>query len=235
MKSRSRQLFDLNIRAAETSRLAARQRAAFLADPPSTLGAAYDSVFHHFHPFEVPRATALTPTPISTCAASWLDLRSRVPISTLRTPRAELEPRYFTQARVPQALMSVDSFGLPVAVELLVFRRSPTDRSLSDWRANLIVKFNRPLGDLEFHVLFYDVHDGVPTLCRRSRHLRRRSQPANLRPTNPLRRPRYQPNRNMEGVITVRRQEVATFRFGIVGEESRRSGEVDFTGDDGDE
>ena len=137
---------------------------------------------------------------------------------------------FMTQARVPRGL---DERGLLSFVRHNRTARlqEVTDRPLAerDWRANLVVKFNRPLGDLEYHVLFYDVHDGPRRFVDDlTTYVGDRTQRTFLQRIR-LRRPRYGPNRNMEGVVTVRRQEVTTFRFGLIGEEIRRSGEVDFT------
>jgi len=140
---------------------------------------------------------------------------------------------YITQARVPRGL---DERGLLNFVRRNRTTRlqEVTDRPLAerDWRANLVVKFNRPLDDLEYHVLFYDVHDGPRRFVDDlTTYVGDRTQRTFLQRIR-LRRPRYGPNRNMEGVVTVRRQEVTTFRFGLIGEEVRRSGEVDFTGEE---
>jgi len=180
----------------------------------------------------------LHPAPLLTLlAVTLLGLAIASPDLGTADAQARIRAQVFlTQARIPQGL---DERGL------LRFARGNrtarlqevTDRPLAerDWRANLVVKFSRALGDLEFHVLFYDVHDGprrfVDDLATYVGDRNQRTFVQRIR----LRRPRYQPNRNMEGVITVRRQEVATFRFGIVGEEVQRSGEVDFTGSDDDE
>ena len=156
-------------------------------------------------------------------------------ISLPSPPPADAQRRigcqvFLTQARVPRGL---DERGLLRFVRRHRTSRlqEVTDRPLAerDWRANLVVKFNRPLDDLEFHVLIYDVHDGprrfMDDITIYVGDRTQRTFKSRIR----LRRPRYAPNRNMEGVITVRRQEVTTFRFGKVGEEVRRSGEVDFT------
>jgi hypothetical protein len=47
-----------------------------------------------------------------------------------------------------------------------------------------------------------------------------------------LDRPPFKPNRQMELVVTVKRAEVGTLRFGVLGEEIKRSGEVSFSDDD---
>ena len=44
-----------------------------------------------------------------------------------------------------------------------------------------------------------------------------------------LSRTSFKPNRNMELVVTVKRDEVGRIKFGVVGEEAKRSGEVSFS------
>jgi len=94
----------------------------------------------------------------------------------------------------------------------------------------MVTAFNRPVGDLEFQVLFYDVEDGArrflgPPLATFVNDRTQRTFVQRIR----LRRPQFKPNRRMEMVITVRRQEVGRTRFEVIGERIRHSGEVTFT------
>lgn len=99
------------------------------------------------------------------------------------------------------------------------------------WKAELVIQFNRPVGDLEFQVLFYDIHDGPRRFVQdMSTFVNDRSQKTFVQ-TVKLSRKDFKPNRNMEMVVTVRRQEVGRLKFGLIGEEKKRSGEVSF-GDD---
>lgn len=99
------------------------------------------------------------------------------------------------------------------------------------WTANMVVQFNAPPGDLEFAVLFYDVHDGPRRFVEdMSTYVNDRTQKTYLQRIN-LPRKRFKPNRNMELVVVVRRQEVGKLKFQVLGEEERRSGQVSF-GDD---
>jgi hypothetical protein len=47
-----------------------------------------------------------------------------------------------------------------------------------------------------------------------------------------LERPKFKPNRRMELVVTVRREEVGRANFDMIGEEVQRSGTVSFSDDD---
>lgn len=143
---------------------------------------------------------------------------------------------YLTQARIPR---DVSERGLINFAKRNRSKhlRETTDAPIKqrDWRAEMVVAFNRPVGDLEFHVLFYDIHDGPRRFVEdMSTFVNDRDQKTFVQRVR-LERPRFRPNRDMELVVTVRRQEVGRQRFGLVGEEIRRSGEVDFTADDEDD
>lgn len=101
-----------------------------------------------------------------------------------------------------------------------------------EWRANLVISFNRPPDDLEFHVLFYDTQDGPRRFLRdMSTYVNDPHQKTYVQRIR-LERPEFQPNRRTEMVVTVRRAEVARRSFHLLGEERRRSGEVSFSEDE---
>ncbi len=140
---------------------------------------------------------------------------------------------YIVQAKIPRKLTEKG---------LIRFARSHNSKRLREtnepklddrsWKANLVVAFNQPPGDLEFQVLFYDVHDGPRRLVEDlSTFVNDRSQKTYLQKIS-LSRKRFKPNRNMELVVVVRRQEVARMKFGVLGQEPRRSGTVDFSDDE---
>ncbi len=98
--------------------------------------------------------------------------------------------------------------------------------------AEMVTQFNAPPGDLEFHVLFYDIHGGSRQFVEdMSSFIDDRKQKVFLQRIK-LPRPRFKPNRRMELVVTVKRNEVGSLKFITEGEEVRRSGTVDF-GDNG--
>ncbi|MCA9583134.1 MAG: hypothetical protein KC416_15150 [Myxococcales bacterium] len=100
------------------------------------------------------------------------------------------------------------------------------------WLGNLVIAFNAPPKDLEFHVLFYDVEEGTPRFVKdMSTFISDRSQKTYLQKFK-LPRPDFKPNRRMEMVVTVRHQEVARHRFELRGERKRHTGRVDFSEDD---
>lgn len=102
------------------------------------------------------------------------------------------------------------------------------------WNAELVIQFNRAPNDTEFHVLFYDTQDDTPRfvedLSVYVNDRRERTYVHRIR----LRRPRFRPNRRMEMVVTVRRDEVARESFQLVGEERERTGEVSFSDEETD-
>jgi len=145
---------------------------------------------------------------------------------------------YLTQRRIPTRLTERGLIGFARrhnARRLL----EVTDRPLAEreWKAEMVTSFNRPPGDLEFHVLFYDIEDGAPRFVQdMSTFINNRSEKTFLQRVR-LRRGRgrhsgFQPNRRMEMVVTVRRHEVARQRFELVGEELQRSGTVSFSDDE---
>jgi len=140
---------------------------------------------------------------------------------------------YLTQARVPTKTTERGLIAFARGRQARVLRET-TDTPLPQrkWLAEMVTSFNRPPGDLEFHVLFYDIHDGPRRFVEdMSTFVNDRSQKTFVQRVR-LERPRFRPNRNMELVVTVRRMEVGRQRFGLVGEEPRRSGQVDFSDED---
>ena len=97
--------------------------------------------------------------------------------------------------------------------------------------ADMVTQFNAPPGDLEFHVLFYDITDGARQFIEdMSTFIDDRKQKVFLQRVK-LPRPRFKPNRRLELVVTVKRAEVGSLKFIVDGEEKRHSGRVDFGSD----
>ncbi|MGD8606384.1 MAG: hypothetical protein PVH21_03750 [Myxococcales bacterium] len=113
--------------------------------------------------------------------------------------------------------------------------RETTDTPVPDrqWKANLVVRFNAPVGDSEFGVLFYDIQTAdrkfiAPAMTVFVNDRNQRTIVHKLH----LKRPQFEPNRRLEMVVTVRRQEVGRYRFQILGDRVQHSGEVTFTDDE---
>jgi len=140
---------------------------------------------------------------------------------------------YITQARIP---------GAGTERALIGFARGHSARILNEtteavltqrkWLANLVVAFNSPVNDLEYHILFYDIEDGPRRfIVDMNIFVNDRNQRTFVQPIR-LPRPTFRPNRRTELVVTVSRQEVGGARFAIAGEEPRRTGRVDFSEDE---
>ncbi|MCB9594348.1 MAG: hypothetical protein H6719_16575 [Sandaracinaceae bacterium] len=137
---------------------------------------------------------------------------------------------HVTQAQVPGNLTERGLIAFARRHHAARLRESSEEELNSRvWRANAVFAFNQPPGDLEFHALFYDVTDGGRNFIREmSVFVSDRTQRTVLHRIQ-LPRPMFQPNKRIEMVVTLRRQEIGTTRFIIDGEEIRHSGQVDFT------
>jgi len=137
---------------------------------------------------------------------------------------------YIVQARIPRKLTERGLIRFARAHNTRRLRET-NERKLKDrcWKAHLVVAFNQSPGDLEFQVLFYDIHDGPRRLVEDlSTFVNNRAQKTYLQKIS-LSRKRFKPNRNMELVVVVKRQAVASLKFGVLGQAIRRSGTVNFS------
>ena len=137
---------------------------------------------------------------------------------------------YLVQTKIPNKLTekALIAFARRNANKLL---RETTDAPVKErkWQADMVVSFNAPVNDMEFQVLFYDIHDGPRRFVNdMSTMVNDRSQKTFVQKVT-LPRPSFKPNRQMELVVTVKRAEVGRLKFGVVGEEVKRSGEVSFS------
>jgi hypothetical protein len=140
---------------------------------------------------------------------------------------------YLTQRKLPQAKTENQLLGF--------MRSSKTTRLLETtepkleerkFMAEMVTQFNAAPNDLEFHVLFYDIHDGARQFVEDlSTFVDDRHQKVFVQRIK-LPRPRFKPNRRMELVVTVKRAEVGSLKFITQGEEKRNSGVVDFNSSD---
>ena len=141
---------------------------------------------------------------------------------------------FLTQRGIPSKLseMGVIRFARQNRVTRL---RERTDAPVEKryWFANMVAAFNSPLGDSEFEVLFYDIQTAhrkfiAPAMTVFVSDRNQRTIVHKLK----LRRPQFEPNRRLEMVVTVRRQEVGRYRFQILGDAVQHSGEVNFSEDE---
>lgn len=136
---------------------------------------------------------------------------------------------YLTQAKIPGGMSEKAMLGFARGHTSKLLQESDGDVKARKWTANLVVSFNRPVDDMEFTVLFYDVNDGPRRFIEdMSTMVSNRSEKTFVQRIN-LPRPTFKPNRQMELVVTVHREEVGKLKFGVVGEEIKRSGQVSFS------
>jgi hypothetical protein len=137
---------------------------------------------------------------------------------------------FLTQAKIPPKLTEKGLLGFARGNSMKLLHES-TDAEVKQrkWKANLVVSFNKAIDDMEFNVLFYDVQDGPRRFVEdMSTMLNKRDEKTFVQPLT-LSRPTFKPNRQMELVVTVKREEVGRLKFGVLGEEIKRSGEVSFS------
>jgi hypothetical protein len=141
---------------------------------------------------------------------------------------------YLTQKGIPRSLSEAGVLRFVrqhKATRLYETKEQPIDER--HWRASLVASFNAPVRDSEFEVLFYDIQTA-------ERKFIAPAMTVFVNDTNQktivhkmyLKRPQFEPNRRLEMVVTVRRQEVGRYRFQILGDAVQHSGEVTFTDDE---
>lgn len=136
---------------------------------------------------------------------------------------------YLTQAKIPGGMSEKALIGFARSHNSKILQETSGELKDRKWKANLVVSFNRPIDDMEFSVLFYDVHDGPRRFIEdMSTMVSNRKDKTFVQPIS-LPRPAFKPNRNMELVVTVRREEVGRLKFAVSGQEAKRSGVVSFS------
>lgn len=137
---------------------------------------------------------------------------------------------FVTQAAIPRGLSEKALVGFARGHQARIMQETTeADLAQRHWAGNMVVQFNTPPGDLEYHALFYDVTDGVRNFIDdMAIYVHDRDQRTYVQRIN-LARPRFRPNRRLEMVVTVAHAEVGTTRIEVRGEEVRHSGTVDFS------
>lgn len=136
---------------------------------------------------------------------------------------------YLVQSRIPRTLSEKGLLG---------FARRSNRRKLEEdkskplkerfWKATMVTAFNKPVNDLEFQVLFYDITEARRFISPpMSVFINDRSQKTFVQDIR-LKRPDFKPNRKMELVVVIRRKEVGKHRFEMLGEVPRNTGVVNF-------
>jgi hypothetical protein len=165
-------------------------------------------------------------------AAVWVALFAA--LSALPAEAGSLKAQIFlTQAKIPSGLTEKGLIGFAKKNHQKLLHES-TDAEIKQrkWKSNMVVSFNKAVDDMEFTILFYDVHDGPRRFVEDlSTMVNKKTEKTFVQPIT-LYRPNFKPNRNMELVVTVKREEVGRLKFGVLGEEIKRSGQVSFSDDE---
>jgi hypothetical protein len=139
---------------------------------------------------------------------------------------------FITQAKIPSGLSEKGLLGFARGNSMKLLHETDGDVKQRKWKANLVVSFSHSVDDMEFTVLFYDVQDGPRRFVEdMSTMVNNRNEKTFVQPIT-LSRPTFKPNRQLELVVTVKREEVGKLKFGVLGEEIKRSGEVSFSDDE---
>jgi hypothetical protein len=159
--------------------------------------------------------------------AASLAALALLPVAEAGALKAQI---FLLQTSIPNKLSEKALLGFAHAHANKLLRESNEGEvKTRKWKADMVVSFNMPVGDMEFQVLFYDIHDGPRRFVEdMSTMVNDKSQKTFVQKIT-LPRPTFKPNRQMELVATVRRSEVGRLKFGVVGEEIKRSGEVSFS------
>ena len=165
--------------------------------------------------------------PLLAATAVALAVLGLTPVAEAGGLKAQI---FLVQAKIPAKLSekALIGFARKNANKLL---RETTDAPVKErkWQADMVISFNAPVNDMEFQVLFYDIQDGPRRFVNdMSTMVNDKSQKTYVQKVV-LPRPSFKPNRQMELVVTVKRAEVGRLKFGVVGEEIKRSGEVTFS------
>ena len=176
-------------------------------------------------------ARRLGPWVLAGGALSLVVAASGVAITTLPAEAQGLRAQvYITQHRIPRSLTERGLIRFARGHQARRLRET-TEQPIPEreWKAEMVTAFNRPVGDLEFQALFYDIENGArrfigPPLSVFVNNRDEKTFVQRLR----LDRPQFKPNNRYELVVTVRRQEVGRARFETQGERVQHSGEVNF-------
>lgn len=136
---------------------------------------------------------------------------------------------YMTQNKIPNGLTEKGLLGFVKSHNAKILRES-TEEKLEErkFMAEMVVQFSSPPNDAEFHVKFFDIHDGPRKYIEDLPvYIMDKKQKVYLQRVK-LPRTRFKPNRRMELVATVKGGEVGSLKFGVEGEEKRNSGVVSF-------
>lgn len=166
---------------------------------------------------------------LSVCGAACVALMA-IAVSPLAVEAGALKANIFlTQNKIPNQLTERGLVGFARSHKTGRLRESSEEKiEERKFMAEMVTQFNGAIGDREFHVLFYDIHDGARKFVEDMATFIDKPDQKVFVQRIKLPRPRFKPNRRMELVVVVKRAEVGSLKFITDGEEVRRSGVVDF-------
>ncbi len=139
---------------------------------------------------------------------------------------------YLTQAKIPGGLSEAALIGFARGHNAKLLQETDGDVKARKWKANMVVSFSHPIDDMEFTVLFYDVNDGTRRFVEDMSTMVSNRKEKTFVQQITLARPTFKPNRQMELVVTVKREEVGRLKFGVVGEMPKHDAMVSFSDDE---
>ncbi|MDB4972823.1 MAG: hypothetical protein JWN48_1164 [Myxococcaceae bacterium] len=136
---------------------------------------------------------------------------------------------FLTQNKIPNGLTEGGLLGFVRSHKAARLKETSEEKiEERKFMAEMVTQFNAPPGDLEFHVLFYDITDGSRQFIEdMATFIDDKKQKVYVQRVK-LPRTRFKANRKMELVVTVKRAEVGSLKFIVDGEEKRNSGTVSF-------
>jgi len=162
----------------------------------------------------------------------WLALWSLVAVRPAEAGSMKAQV-FITQAKLPASLTEKGLIGFAKTNHQKLLHETTSEPVKErKWLATMVIAFSRPVDDMEFTVLFYDVHDGPRRFVDDMSTMVNKKTEKTFVQKLKLDRPKFKPNRNLELVVTVKREEVGRLKFGVLGEEIKRSGEVSFSDDE---
>ena len=149
-----------------------------------------------------------------------------VVLASLLPATASAHEIYFTQASIPARLSEQGLKGFMRGHHTRNIQEEPDHKN---WKFNLGVFLSRPAGDLEAHLLFYDVERGREEfVSEMTVFLSDRDENTFLQPVR-LERPMFKPMNRYMAALQIKRQRLAKKDFQLVGQRDERTGQVSFS------
>ncbi len=147
-------------------------------------------------------------------------------LATLLPAGAHANEIYFTQAKIPGRISEQGLKGFMRGHHSRAIQEEPDHKK---WKFQLGVFLRREAGDLEAHLLFYDVERGREEfVSEMTVFLSDRTENTFLQPVT-LERPMFKPMNRYMAALQIRRQRLARKDFELIGQRDERTGVVAFS------